>query len=153
VRRRCRGDGGNALLEFTFLAVVLMLPLLWFVLAIFQVERNVYGVTEAAREAGRAFATTPGTDVEAARRRAEVAATLAVGGLGLDPDAARVSYLPAGGRCGRDGEIAPSLAPGSAFTVCVRHTLRFPGVPGILDGGNNTAYGQFRVQVDRYRPG
>ena len=54
--RRPTGDAGNALVEFTYLAVLLMVPLVYVLLAGFQVQRAAFGVTEAARQAGRAYA-------------------------------------------------------------------------------------------------
>ena len=36
---RPRGDDGNALLEFTYLAVLLMVPLVYVLLTVFQVQR------------------------------------------------------------------------------------------------------------------
>jgi Flp pilus assembly protein TadG len=54
--RRPRGDEGNALVEFTYLAVLLMVPLIYLLLAVFRVQSAAFGVTEAARQAGRAYA-------------------------------------------------------------------------------------------------
>ena len=79
--RRPRGDDGNALLEFTYLAVLLMVPLVYVLLTVFQVQRASFGVTEAARQAGRAYATSD--DASAGRARAQVAARLAMRDQGL----------------------------------------------------------------------
>src|SRR5450432_3159460 len=48
-------DDGNAVLEFVVLAAFLMIPLVYIIIAVLQVQGSAYGVTEATREAGRAF--------------------------------------------------------------------------------------------------
>ena len=81
MRRRPTGDDGNALVEFSYLAVLLMIPLVYVLLTVFQVQRAAFGVTEAARQAGRAYATA--TDEAQGRARARVAADLALQDQGL----------------------------------------------------------------------
>lgn len=64
-------DDGNATVEFVALAVVLMVPLVHVLLAVFAVQRAAFAVSQAAREAGRAYAVT--TDADAARDAADLA--------------------------------------------------------------------------------
>ena len=65
-----RDDDGNALVEFTVLSLLLLVPLVYVLLGVFQVQRAAFGVTEAARQAGRAFAArTPWTRARPGRRR------------------------------------------------------------------------------------
>ncbi len=47
-------EGGSALVELTWLGIVLLLPMVWIVLSVFEVQRGAFGVTAAARSAGRA---------------------------------------------------------------------------------------------------
>ena len=79
--RRPSGDDGNALVEFSYLAVLLMVPLVYVLLTVFQVQRASFGVTEAARQAGRAYATA--ADEVQGRARARAAARLAMQDQGL----------------------------------------------------------------------
>lgn len=81
MRRRPRGDGGNAMIEFVYLSLLLMIPLFYLLLAVFQVQAAAFAVTEAARQAGRAFARadTP----EAGLARASKAAQLALADQGV----------------------------------------------------------------------
>jgi Flp pilus assembly protein TadG len=114
---RFRDDDGNALVEFTYLAVLLMVPLVYVLTTVFQVQRAAFGVTEAARQAGRAYVTAEtGTNATA---RAQEAADLAmrdqIPGLG----AARV-------------DISGSLAPGSNVTVHVQHDVTLPLIGGLF---------------------
>ena len=46
-------DGGNAIIEFVYLAVLLMVPLVYVLLTVFRVQGAAYAVSSAAREAGR----------------------------------------------------------------------------------------------------
>jgi Flp pilus assembly protein TadG len=57
VRHRvsCHDEAGNAVLEFVVLTAFLMIPLVYIIIAVLQVQGSAYGVTEATREAGRAF--------------------------------------------------------------------------------------------------
>ena len=94
-------DQGTATIEFTFLAILLLVPLVYVVLSASQVQRNAYAAAEAARDAGRAYvrADTAGDG----ERAAYAAARLAFNDQGLDlpEDAIRIT-------CSAD----PCLTPG-----------------------------------------
>ena len=64
-------DRGSAIIEFHFLGILLLVPLVYILLAVLDVQRTSYGVTQAAREAGRIYVATG--DEGAARRAAQVA--------------------------------------------------------------------------------
>ena len=120
MRRRPTGDAGNALVEFSYLAVLLMIPLVYVLLTVFQVQRAAFGVTEAARQAGRAYATA--TDEAQGRARARVAADLALQdqGLVLCPSC----LAPPTGQ----------LVPGGAVRVRVEHRVVLPLLGGLFRG-------------------
>ena len=120
MRRRPTGDDGNALVEFSYLAVLLMIPLVYVLLTVFQVQRAAFGVTEAARQAGRAYATA--TDEAQGRARARVAADLALQdqGLVLCPSC----LAPPAGQ----------LVPGGTVRVRVEHRVVLPLVGGLFRG-------------------
>ena len=115
--RRPQGEDGNALVEFTYLAVLLMVPLVYVLLSVFQVQRAAFGVTEAARQAGRAYVRAP--DSAAAAERARLASDLALADQGLSGAAAPEILDPTG------------LAPGGQVVVTVRWTVTLP-VLGLL---------------------
>ena len=69
---RRRDDRGTALVEFVWLAILLLVPLLYVVLAVFETQRAAYAASAAARSATRAFVTAP--DERSAYSRAEAAA-------------------------------------------------------------------------------
>ena len=120
MRRRPTGDDGNALVEFSYLAVLLMIPLVYVLLTVFQVQRAAFGVTEAARQAGRAYATA--TDEAQGRARARVAADLALQdqGLVLCPSC----LAPPAGQ----------LVPGGTVRVRVEHQVVLPLLGGLFRG-------------------
>lgn len=115
-QRHSRDDEGNALAEFVFLAVLLMVPLLYVLMTVFQVQAAAFGATEAARQAGRAFALSD--SVEAGRLGAASAAALAMQDQGVRDSG------PPEITCAQD-----CLTPGSAATAAVRYRvpLRFLG--------------------------
>src|SRR3954447_9553157 len=110
--REC--DAGSALVEFVWLAVLLMVPLVYAVLTAVSLQRNAFGLTTAARDAGRAYATA-GSD-SLGERRAERAVALALRAQGVD-------WRPSG-RVVSCGSCA--YAPGSAFTVQLRTRVALP---------------------------
>lgn len=115
-------DRGSALVEFVWLAILLMIPLVYVVLAALSVQRAAFATTEAARDAARAYATA-GSDADG-ERRAEQAAALAMRDQG-------VTWRPSGRvvSCG-----GCSYAPGSTFAVDVRTVVALPLVPRWLCG-------------------
>ena len=56
MRRRRRSERGSALVEVVWLGILLLVPLLWVVLSVFEVQRGAFAVTSAARSAARAYA-------------------------------------------------------------------------------------------------
>ncbi|WP_163508894.1 hypothetical protein [Fodinicola acaciae] len=143
-----KSDDGSTVVEFVFLAVVILIPLIYVVLVASALQRNAFGVTEAARQAGRAYATAG--DETSARSRAAYAMRLALEDQGLSTDATQLRFVAAGNDC-QGPETTPSLAPGSAFAVCVVRAFRLPAVPSFVDGGHNTVTGVFVVRIDRFR--
>jgi hypothetical protein len=168
-RRRPVGETGSASVEFVFVGVLLLVPLLYLVLTLFEVQRNAFAVTEAAREAGRAFATAD--DEATAPARAVYAVQLALTDQGLTGPA-ELRWGAVGAGCagteidvpdGAEGENGlnvhstvspgqgPPLVSGSDFEVCVVRTYRMPGVPSILDGARNTVRARYVVHIDDLR--
>ena len=136
--RRPAGDDGNAVVEFSYLAVLLMVPLVYVLLTVFQVQRASFGVTEAARQAGRAYATAD--DPASGLARAQAAARLAMRDQGLT--------------CGQClASVEGALVPDGQVVTHVEFFVRLPGLGAALGDGR----GGIRVdathieQVDRFR--
>ena len=141
------GDAGNAVIEFVFVAVLILIPLVYFVVAVASVQRSRVAVTHAAREAGRAFATADSTDQ--GLQRAEVAVRLALADQGLSDDPI-VRYVAADGTC-ESGMITPSLNPSAKFAVCVIRHASLPAVPSLISGRGITTVGRYVLHIDDYR--
>ncbi len=148
-RLRCRlaDDSGNAIIEFVFVAVLIMVPLVYFIAAVASVQRSRLAVTQAAREAGRAFAT--GSSTEDGVTRAQVAVRLAFEDQGLFDDA-EIRYVAVHSSCNSTA-ISPVLAPGAKFSICVSRHADIPGVPSLVAGRGVTTVGEFLIRVDDYR--
>ncbi|MDQ6936549.1 MAG: pilus assembly protein [Actinomycetota bacterium] len=142
-----RGDRGSAIIEFTFVAVLIMVPLVYLVVAVATVQRAQLAVTNAAREAGRAFATA--TTARQGLARAEVAVRIVLADAGL-PDDATLRFVALGAGCDA-ATVTPALSAGSEYLVCVRRAATVPAVPTVVQGRGITTEGRFAVHVDDYR--
>jgi Flp pilus assembly protein TadG len=140
-------DGGSATIEFVFVAVIVMVPLVYVIAAVATVQRNQLAVTQAARDAGRAFATS--NTAGDAQRRVRAAVRLALTDQGL-PDDASVRFVASGARCDAPA-IAPRLVAGAEFTVCVTRRAQLPAVPSVLTGQGIRTTGTYVVHVDDFR--
>lgn len=143
MRARMGSDDGNAIVEFVYLSVLLMVPLVYVLLTVFQVQRAAYSASSAAREAGRVFASAE--DVGSAEQRARTAAAIVLhdSGLTLRPGDLHIS-------CSSD----PCLAPGSRVVVVVRHDVALPLLPHFLDDeapATVQVSSEHLEVVDRYR--
>ena len=139
-----RGERGSALVEFTFIAIVVFVPLVYIVAGFSAVQRGVFASTAAAREAGRAMGTAP--DPITGSARAQAAARLAVTDQAVDAADVVVGYAPASAGCDAAGGFAPTLAPGEEFSVCVTVPGRIPLLPEFGDA--TTLTGQLLVGRD-----
>ena len=142
--RRSRGEDGTAIVEFVWLAILLLVPLLYIVLAVFHTQRAAYAASAAARSASRAFVTSP--DQASGYARAEAAARLAFGdqGIGTRDFTLEISCRPDPDHC---------LTPGSVVSAEVRSAADLPLMPAALGGStprisvqavHRSPYGTFR---------
>lgn len=124
-RLRRRGEEGNAVVEFSWLALLLLVPLVYVMLGVFDVQRASYGATAATRAAGRAFIIVPtGLSEDEARARAFEAARLAMKDQGMDLTAEQLKIT-----------CSPAcLEPGSTVTVELTTEVPLPLIPDALGG-------------------
>jgi TadE-like protein len=116
------GEEGSALVEFVFLAVVMLVPIVYLIVTLARIQAGTLAVEQASREAGRVFVTAP--DPSSGRSRAEFAAALSYRDQGFSP--------PGAGQVTVDCSAASCLAPGSRVTVRTELTVALPGVPRFL---------------------
>jgi hypothetical protein len=131
------------MVEFTYLAVLLMVPLVYVLITVFQVQRAAFGTTEAARQAGRAYARA-GT-VEQAEARASAAAALALRDQGIT-GAPEPQFACLGGPC---------LTPGSRIRVTVTYRVKLPVLGAVLghDRGTIPVTASHTEYVDVFKAG
>lgn len=135
-------DGGSAIVEFVGLAVLLLVPLCYVVLAAFTVQNAAFAVTGAAREAGRAYVTAAAGDPQT-RAEGAAALTLRDHGLGLPPGGLRISC-----------EAADCTAPGTALHVALDYPVLLPLLPRTFAGhpvGGIVVHARHTEIVDVFR--
>ena len=138
-----RSESGTVLVEVTWLAILLLVPLVYVVLSVFAVQRAAFAATAAARAAGRAYVTAPSlADAEA---RARAAGEVALTDQGVDGAGTTMSVgcRPAGA----------CLSPGSVVHVEVRAQVPLPLLPPVfgdqppsirVEAEHTVPYGTFR---------
>ena len=149
-RRRGRDERGSALVELTWLGILLLIPLLWIVVSVFQVQRGAFAVSGAARAAGRAYALAP-TDAEG-RARAEAAARQALDDQGVHdaPIEVRISCTPYPADC-HSGTSIITVRVASRVDLPLMPDFLGAGAPSFaLDATHTVPIGQFQ-EVDRAR--
>lgn len=118
-RRTTRGDDGAAIVEFCYLGLLLLIPLVYAMLTVFSAQAAAYAVTSAAREAGRAVAAAPeSADLKA---RAFEAARIAAGNHELDLPEGSVTVTCVPAPC--------SPGPDVRVDVEVEVQVPLPGMP------------------------
>ncbi|WP_223916109.1 hypothetical protein [Arthrobacter sp. NicSoilC12] len=111
-------EQGSAVVEFVFLSALLMVPLVYFIITVGQIQSGSFAVVGAADQAAKVYVARP--DAASGRAAAEQAVLLALADYGQPAGNATVDT-----RC----EPADCLAPGSTVTVTVRLTVPLPFVP------------------------
>ena len=136
-------DSGNAIVEFVYLAVLLMVPLVYVLLTVFRVQGAAYAVSSAAREAGRVYATSGLVDEAGPRAFTAASIVMRDSNLALAEGDLRIS-------CSSE----PCLVPGSRVNVVIAYDVSLPLLPRMFDG-RATASVQVTSRhlevVDRYR--
>lgn len=135
-----RDESGTAVLEFVWLGLLLLVPLVYVLLTVFEAQAAAYGSDAASRSAGRAFVLSPSQ--EQAYGRADAAARLALAdhGIGAEQVSVTISCAPDPQRC---------LSPGSSVTVSVTVQQPLPLVPSAL-GSNAPSVSMSSTHVEPY---
>jgi len=142
-------DSGRALIEVIFLAVLLLIPVVYILISVLRLQATTFAVTQAARDAGRAIDSA--ATIDDAIARAQEIAAIDLADQNVPNDNITVQYVAAGTTCNWANAITPSLAGGSVYDVCVTAVVALPGVPSILTGSNNTITGVYTVHIGDLR--
>ena len=136
---RGRDERGTALVEVTWLTILLLVPLVYVMLAVFEVQRSAFAVSAATRAAGRAYAIAPSEAEGRVQARSAAAVALRDQGLELARGTITLWCVPDPGDC---------LAPGATIHVDLRYPVALPLVPAAL-GGNTPS---IRVESEHAVP-
>lgn len=111
-------EQGSAVVEFIFLSLLLMVPLVYFIITVGQIQGGTFAVVGAADQAAKVFVAQP--DAASGRAAAEQAVLLALADYGHEA-----------GQASLDTSCQPAdcMAAGSAVTVTVHLTVPLPFVP------------------------
>jgi hypothetical protein len=124
-RRRSRvpcGDAGSAVVEFVTIGVLMLVPVVYLVVVVAQVQAAAFATESAAREGARIVVTT--ADEERAGTLVTAAVGWALRDQGIDADPAQAASVT----CSSD----PCLTPGSDVSVTVAVEVPLPAVPAIV---------------------
>jgi Flp pilus assembly protein TadG len=146
-----KDERGSALVELTWLGVLLLVPMLWIVLSVFEVQKGAFGVSSAARAAGRAYALAPNDALGHARAEQVARQALADQGMAGAPVTVTVSCTPYPHDCHQGTSV---------ITVRVASRVDLPLLPEVLggqaptfalDAQHTVPIGQYQ-EVDRAAP-
>jgi hypothetical protein len=118
--RAVAGERGTASVEFIWMSLLLLIPFVYVLLCVFDVQRAAFAVSLASRSAARAYLLAPSGEL--ASQQADRAARVALDDQDVQ---ARVTLdcLPADA----------CRQPGSRIRVIVRTTVPLPLTPPVLD--------------------
>lgn len=134
---RTLSQRGSALVEVSWLGILFVLPVLWIVLSVFQVQRGAFAVSAAARSAARAYALAPDDASGLLRARAAAQVALADQGVHDVSPEIRVTCTPYPRDCHQGTSV---------ITVSVHSRVVLPLMPAVL-GGNRPSFALDAVQT------
>ena len=130
-------DDGSATIEYIGVALAMLVPIAYFVVAFTQVQSATYGVVGAAQQGARAYVQSSSDYLGrfAAARAAAIAGRNH--GLIITSDQVRITCA-----------VANCLQPGTVVTIDVRTSIPVPYAPQL---GRIPLHSQQVIAVDAYR--
>jgi hypothetical protein len=145
-------DQGAAVVELLVVFLTLLVPLVYAMLVMADVQRALLATSSAAREAGRVYATGP--DRPAAERRAQVAYREVLATYGIHAGDPRTGMRLRAGCPPEAGEgCAGGFGPGAEVRVEVTYRVPVVGLPflGAVAGPGVRIGATHHTRIDRYR--
>lgn len=137
-------EAGSAVVEFLGAALLFLVPILYLVAVLSQVQAATYAADAAVRTAARAFTTA--ATIETAYERAYASAALALRDQGFaDVDVTTALTIVC--------HAEPCLSPDAAVVAEITVPVRLPGTPAAVGGGGPlqvTVTSQQLAVVDRF---
>jgi hypothetical protein len=150
--RGSRPEAGAAVVELLVVALTLLVPLVYAMVVMADVQRALLATSGAAREAGRVYVTGP--DRGTAERRAGAAYREVLASYGMAAGDPRAS-LRLRARCPPAGAsgCAGGFGPGAEVEVVVSYRVAVARLPflGSVAGPGITIGATHHTRVDRYR--
>lgn len=115
------GERGSMLVEASFLLVLIVIPMVYLIATVGQLQAGAYAASAAAREAGRTFATS--AEPQLAPGRAVAAAQLVFSAHGFDQGEGTVNLSCPTGMC---------LEPGSTVQIEAQVQVALPLMPDFV---------------------
>ncbi|MGG5173697.1 hypothetical protein ACQQCD_01570 [Pseudarthrobacter sp. J1763] len=128
-RATAANQAGNAIVEFTFLSVLLMVPVVYFILTVAQLQAASFAAVGATDQAAKVYVAQ--ANPADGRVAAQQAAMLALADHGFGQEAGSMSITCAPGSCSDSGSIV---------TVSLDLSVPLPLMP--FDNGNRLNVGK-----------
>jgi hypothetical protein len=148
--RPAGGDGGRAIIEVVFLAVLLLIPTVYILIGVIRLQAATLAVAQSARDVGRLIETSPRLP---SNDQALAVARVALDDQHIGSGGLRIVTTGRGGSCADAIATAFSRRPGIDYDVCVIVAIDLPGVPTAVTGSRNTVTGVYTVHIDDLREG
>jgi Flp pilus assembly protein TadG len=144
-------ERGAAVVELVVVFLALLLPLVYAIVVMADVQRALLGTSSAAREAGRVYVTAPSR--AGAERRAAVASREVLANYGAAAAGRRVAVRLTAGCPAGTVACAGGWGPGAEVRVMVTWRVPVGRLPflGAVAGPSLTVGATHRTRVDRYR--
>jgi hypothetical protein len=150
--RGSRPEAGAAVVELLVVALTLLVPLVYVMVVMADVQRALLATSGAAREAGRVYVTGP--DRVTAERRARAVYREVLASYGMPAGDPRAS-LRLRARCPPENTsgCAGGFGPGAEVEVVVTYRVPVARLPflGSVAGAGITIGATHHTRVDRYR--
>ncbi len=145
-------ERGAAVVEFLVVFLTLLVPLVYVMVVMADVQRALLATSSAAREAGRVYAT--GSDRLDAERRAQAAYREVLASYGMRAGDPRAGMrLQVGCPAGAGSGCVAGFGPGAEVQVVVTYRVPVARLPflGAVAGPGLTVGATHHTRVDRYR--
>jgi hypothetical protein len=149
---RAEGERGAAVVELLVVFLTLLVPLVYAMLVMADVQRALLATSSAAREAGRVYVT--GSSQADAERRANAASTEVLATYGVRAGDPRAAFrLLAECPAEAPAECVGGFGPGAEVRVTVSYRVPVARLPflGAVAAPNLTVGSTHHTRVDRYR--
>lgn len=124
--QRLGDDRGSASLEFLMVGVLLLVPLVYLVLSLGQIQHAVLGVEGGARHAARVIAQADSHDEGMAAADRAIHVAMADAGVAAEAVTVTVACAPDASDC---------TTPRGSVTVRIATTVPLPLAPAVLEPG------------------